>query len=73
MAAKKRKPPPTYTPQTAARRASGQIAIRIAPELADKARRLGAQHPGGVSGLIGALIEAAPEVPPTTTPVESTA
>lgn len=61
--AAKRKPPPTYTAATAARRASGQLAVRIAPELADKARRLGAAHPGGVSGLVASLIEAAPEVP----------
>jgi hypothetical protein len=46
---------PTYTPETAQRRASGQIAVRIPPETAARLRERAAEHPGGLSGLVASL------------------
>lgn len=65
MAAKKkpaarRGGPPTYTPETAERRASGEVKLRLSPEMAARLRQLGAQHPGGVSGLVASWVAAQP-------------
>lgn len=49
--------PPTYTPETAQRRAQGEIKLRLAPEVAARLRELGAAHPGGVSGLVTEWVE----------------
>lgn len=46
--------PPIYAPETAARRAEGQVSLRLAPEVAARLRELGAAHPGGVSGWVAA-------------------
>ncbi len=46
---------PVYTPETAQRRASGQIAVRIPPETAARLRERAAEHPGGLSGLVASL------------------
>lgn len=44
--------PPTYTPEAAERRARGQLAIRIPPDLADQIRAAARDYPGGVSGWL---------------------
>lgn len=49
---KKKPAPPTYSPEAAERRAAGQLAIRVSPELAEAIRRAAASHPGGVSGWL---------------------
>ena len=43
-----------YTPETAAVRAAGRVALRLSPEVAARLRELGAAHPGGVSGWVAA-------------------
>jgi len=52
---KRRGGKPVYTPETAQRRASGQIAVRIPPETAARLRERAADHPGGLSGLVASL------------------
>lgn len=57
MAQKKKPAPrkggkPTYTPETAERRAAGRIELRLPPQLADMLRQRGAEHPRGVSGVV---------------------
>ncbi len=44
--------PPTYTPDTRARRQRGQISVRLDPELADQIRAAAASHAGGLAGWI---------------------
>lgn len=44
--------PPIFTAETKARRAAGQLAIRIDPELAARIRAAAASHAGGVSGWL---------------------
>lgn len=49
---------PTYTPETAARRAAGRVQLGLTPERAAILRTLGQDHPGGVSGLVSDWIDA---------------
>jgi hypothetical protein len=49
---------PVYTPETAQRRAQGRVNLALAPEDAATLRRLGAEHPGGMTALVTGWIRA---------------
>jgi alkanesulfonate monooxygenase SsuD/methylene tetrahydromethanopterin reductase-like flavin-dependent oxidoreductase (luciferase family) len=49
---KRRGGKPTYTPETAARRADGRVTLGLSPEDAAALRRRGAEHPGGMAGVV---------------------
>ena len=60
MPAKKRRGgKPTYTPEALAARAEGKVTLRLSPEDAAALRRRGAEHPGGMAGVVADWLRAA--------------